>query len=100
MKRISVAALAGALLLVGPAVGVSRAADAPWQALNAVQATALDADEMNGVSGKATMSLFDFLKQNGQSYSVGTGSVMVWTSVPGAPVVVSGSFGSGVVVYK
>jgi len=100
MRLMTLATLLGVLVLMGPMAGTSSAADAPWQTLNAVQAMPLDADEMNGVTGKAVTSLFSFLSQNGQTYAAGVGSVQIWTSVSGASVNVSGSFGTAVLTFK
>jgi hypothetical protein len=95
MRTRNLAALVGALLLMGPAVGVGIAAEKPvgpavsvrsatnntWQAVSAVPATPMVAADMDAVTGKGT-NIFAFLQQYGTSMRIGSLNVMVWTSIP------------------
>jgi hypothetical protein len=95
MKTRNLAALVGTLLLMGPAVGVSIAAEKPvglavsvcgatnntWQAVSAVPATPMVAADMDAVTGKGT-NIFAFLQANGTSTTIGLFNVKVWTSIP------------------
>jgi hypothetical protein len=83
MRIGNLAAVVGALLLMGPAVGVGMAEEKPagpavgvhsatnnsWRALSAVQATPLAAEEMDAVTGKntavLTTNIFAFLHMFG-----------------------------------
>ena len=78
MKTRIQSAMIAALVLLGPAVGVAE--EKPWQALRTVAATPMDSEEMSVVTGKATMSLFDWAKTYGTMSQYGGGTVYIWTS--------------------
>ena len=102
MRMTTLAAVVGGLVAMGPAVG-AVAQEKPWQTLQAVQATALNEQEMDAVTGKSigAGNLFEFTMMNGNRFDFSDGSVVFfWASLLGQQAIISGPFGTFVAVFQ